>query len=158
VSNFVAPPGADWRFTVGAPRVGEVICHNDIGPWNVVFDGARPQALIDWDFAAPGPREWDLAYALWRFAPLYAGAEFGGPSEQARRMRLFCDAYGLEDRRGLIDTIGRRQRVLHDTLVEWGQAGVSGFAEMLRDGHADGIRADMAYLSASRPALEERLG
>jgi hypothetical protein len=43
---------------------------------------------------------------------------------------------------------------LHDTLVAWGQAGVPGFAEMLRDGHADGIRNDIACLRANRPALE----
>lgn len=158
VASFVVPAGADWQFTVGAPRAGDVICHNDIAPWNIVFGGARPLALIDWDFAAPAPREWDLAYALWRFVPLYAGAEYGGPGEQARRMRLFCDVYGLTDRRGLLGTIERRQQVLHDTLVEWGQACVPGFAEMLRDGHADGIRGDIAYLRASRAALEERLG
>jgi hypothetical protein len=29
---------------------------------------------------------------------------------------------------------------------------------MLRDGHADGIRADIAYLRASRAVLQERLG
>jgi hypothetical protein len=157
VADFVAPPGAAWQFTVGAPCAGDVICHNDIAPWNVVFDATRPLALIDWDFAAPAPREWDVAYALWRFVPLYADAEYGGPAEQARRIRLFCDAYGLAGRRELLDMIERRQQVLHDTLVEWGQAGAQGFAEMLRDGHADGIRADIAYLRASRVALEELL-
>jgi hypothetical protein len=157
VADFVALPGAAWQYTVGAPRAGDVICHNDIAPWNVVFDGARPLALIDWDFAAPAPREWDVAYALWRFVPLYPAPEFGGPDEQARRIRLFCDAYGLVDRIGLLDIIERRQQVLHETLVEWGRAGLPGFAEMLRDGHADGIRGDIAYLRASRVALEERL-
>src|SRR5215213_3394243 len=36
-----------------------------VAPWNVVFDGAHPRGLIDWDFAAPAPRAWDIAYALW---------------------------------------------------------------------------------------------
>jgi aminoglycoside phosphotransferase (APT) family kinase protein len=145
-AGFQAPPDAAWQFTVGAPRAGEVICHNDIGPWNVVFDGLRPVGLIDWDFAAPAPREWDIAYALWRFVPLYAGAEPGALAERARRIRIFCDAYGLADRRGLLATIERRQQVLLDTLEQWGQAGVPGFAAMLRDGHADGIRSDIAEL------------
>jgi hypothetical protein len=157
VADFVAPPGAAWQLTVGAPRVGDLICHNDIAPWNLVFDGTRPLALIDWDFAAPAPREWDVAYALWRFVPLYPDPQYGGPGERARRIRLFCDAYGPVDRRGLLDMVERRQQVLHDTLVQWGQAGVPGFAEMLRGGHADGIRDDIAYLRASRVALEERL-
>jgi hypothetical protein len=157
VADFVAPPDAAWQFTVGAPHAGELICHNDIAPWNIVFDGTRPRGLIDWDFAAPAPRAWDIAYALWRCVPLYGGEEFGGPDKQARRIKLFCDVYGLADRRGLLDTIAWRQQVLHDTLVVWGQAGVPGFAEMLRDGHADGIRNDIAYLRANWAALEEQI-
>ncbi len=110
VATFQAPADADWQFQVGAPRAGEIICHNDLAPWNIVFAGGRPVALIDWDFAAPAPRLWDLAHALWSFTPLYAdeGADegFGPPEERARRMALFCDAYGLADRRGLLDTSG----------------------------------------------------
>ena len=154
VAGFRPPPDAAWRFIVGAPHTGELICHNDLGPWNIVFDGARPVALIDWDFAAPAPRVWDIAYTLWRFVPLYGGGAFGEPAEHARRMRLFCDAYGLAERQGLLDVVERRQQALHDTLVAWGQAGVPGFAEMLRDGHADGIRGDIAYLRDNRSVLE----
>ena len=157
VADFVAPADAAWQFTVGAPRAGDVICHNDIAPWNIVFEGERQLALIDWDFAAPAPRAWDIAYALWRCVPLYGGEEFGGAYAQARGIKLFCDTYGLTDRRGLLDMIERREQVLHDTLVVWGQAGVPGFAAMLHDGHADGIRNDIAYLRANRAALEERV-
>jgi Ser/Thr protein kinase RdoA (MazF antagonist) len=154
VADFRPPPDAAWRYTVGAPRGGDVICHNDLGPWNFVFDGAHPVALIDWDFAAPAPRVWDVAYALWRFVPLYGGGMFGTPSEQARRIHLFCDSYGLAERQDLLAVVERRQQVLLDTLVAWGQAGVPGFAAMLRDGHADGIRNDIAYLRHNRSALE----
>jgi hypothetical protein len=154
VADFRPPPDAAWRFTVGAPRTGDVICHNDLGPWNFIFDSTRPVALIDWDFAAPAPRVWDVAYAIWRFAPLYDDATFGTPAERARRIRLFCEAYGLAERQELLAVVERRQQVLHDTLVAWGQAGVQGFAAMLRDGHADGIRNDIAYLRLNRPALD----
>jgi Ser/Thr protein kinase RdoA (MazF antagonist) len=154
VADFQPPPDAAWRFTVGAPRTGDVICHNDLGPWNTVFAGTHPIALIDWDFAAPAPRAWDIAYALWRFVPLYDDHIFGAPAERARRIRLFCDTYGLSDRQGLLTVVERRQQVLLDTLVAWGQAGLPGFVAMLRDGHADGIRKDIAYLRHNRSALE----
>jgi hypothetical protein len=153
VADFRPPPGAAWRFTVGAPRDGELICHNDLGPWNVIFDGARPVGLIDWDFAAPASRVWDVAYALWRWAPLYNDPAFDAPVARGRRMRVFCDAYGLTERHALLEVVERRQCVLYDTLVGWGRAGVPGFAAMLRDGHADGIRADIAYLREQRAAL-----
>ena len=154
VADFRPPADAAWRFIVGAPRAGDVICHNDLGPWNTVFVGARPVALIDWDFAAPAPRVWDVAYAIWRFVPLYGGGTFGAPADHARRIRLFCDAYGQVDRQDLLAVVERRQQTLHDTLVAWGQAGVPAFAAMLRDGHADGIRGDIAYLRHNRSALE----
>ncbi len=97
VSGFVPPRDARWRFTVGAPEDGEIVCHNDLGPWNTVIAGGQPVALIDWDFAAPAPRAWDLAYALWRWAPLYAEERFGPLAERARRIAVFCDAYGWDD-------------------------------------------------------------
>jgi hypothetical protein len=41
IGDFQPPPDAAWRFTVGAPRTGDVICHNDLGPWNFIFDSTR---------------------------------------------------------------------------------------------------------------------
>ena len=43
----------------------EVVCHNDASPCNAVFVAARPVALIDFDHAAPGARQRDVAYAGW---------------------------------------------------------------------------------------------
>lgn len=154
VAQFRPPAEADWRFAIGAPRAGEVVCHNDLAPWNTVFRNGKPVAFIDWDFAAPGPRTWDLAYALWRFVPLYPDAAYGPPAERARRIVRFCDAYGFPDRSDLIEVIERRQRVLYDTLAFWGEAGVPGFVEMWRSGHGDGIRRDLAYLREHRAFLE----
>jgi hypothetical protein len=39
---FAPPPGASWRFQVGAPTAGEVVCHNDIAPWNTIVAGRKP--------------------------------------------------------------------------------------------------------------------
>ena len=46
-------------------------CHNDLAPWNTVFINEHAVGFIDWDLAAPGPRLWDVAFALWHFVPLY---------------------------------------------------------------------------------------
>lgn len=53
--GFTPPEGALWRFAVGAPREGEVICHNDVAPYNTIVRNGKPVAFVDWDFAAPGP-------------------------------------------------------------------------------------------------------
>lgn len=153
-NGFEPPLDAHWRFTVGAPAAGTIVCHNDVAPWNVTFVDHEPTGLIDWDFAAPAPPVWDIAYALWRWAPLYPGDRYGPPEERARRMRLFCDAYGLERRGGLMDIVAQRQRALYDTLATWGPGGVPGFAELWRDGHGDIIQSDMTYLHHYRSELD----
>ena len=61
-------------------------------------------------------------------------------------MRVFCNAYRLEDRSELLDTIERRQRALHDSIAQWAAAGEPAFVAMLRNGHAAGIVRDTAYL------------
>lgn len=154
VSSFQPPADAAWQITVGAPTSGDIICHNDLAPWNTIFREGQPVAFIDWDFAAPGTREWDLAYALWRYVPLYPDEEeFGSPRERGRRMTLFCRAYGYDNPMGLVSTIEQRQQVLYDTLETWGKAGVPGFAEMWRDGHGNGILRDIEYLRRHREML-----
>jgi hypothetical protein len=156
-TSFVPPPDARWWLQVGGPREGEVICHNDIAPWNTVVVDGRPTAFVDWDFAAPGPRLWDVAHAIWRCVPLYGNDEDGPLVKQVRRIALFCDAYGLTDRRGLLDTVRRRQTVLYDSVRTWAAEGVPAFARMWQEGHADGVLRDRAWLDRHRAKLEWHL-
>jgi hypothetical protein len=72
----------------------EVVCHGDLSPCNFVFDGGTPRAIIDFDAAAPGRRLDDLGYAI--FLWLNLGTDGPPVAEQARRTRVFCDAYGCE--------------------------------------------------------------
>jgi aminoglycoside phosphotransferase (APT) family kinase protein len=146
-SGFEPPADAHWRVAPGAPSRGPIICHNDIAPYNTVFVNEQPIALIDWDFAAPGSALWDVAYALWFYVPLTDDPNV--PTlDKPRRLRLFCDTYGLyaEDLAQVLATIRRRQEVAYDTLRVWGSAGVPGFAEMWRTGHAETKLRDIATL------------
>ncbi|WP_396136875.1 MULTISPECIES: phosphotransferase [unclassified Amycolatopsis] len=51
-------------FTGTGTGTGEVVCHGDFGPWNVVWRGDQPVGILDWDYARPAPRLHDVAYAL----------------------------------------------------------------------------------------------
>ena len=162
VRSFEAPADARWRYCPGAPTSGDVVCHNDVAPWNTVYRDGVSVAFIDWDFAAPAPAIWDVAYAAWRFVPLYYDGIPGSDDEVdvkecARRLRLFCDVYALEDRSGLLDAIQDRQQVMYETVRGWGQAGVPGFVEMWKTGHARAPRLDKAFVAEFREPLASKL-
>jgi hypothetical protein len=161
VEGFEPPADARWRVQVGALTHGEIVCHNDLAPWNTVFLDGKPSALIDWDLAAPGSKLWDVAYAVWRWVPIYpdwkcriVGTEV---PDYGRRALLFCDAYGLDERRDLLATIRERMKVLSETIRSWGEAGESGFDELLAKGYDRLPLQDMAVLHEQQGAIEEAL-
>jgi len=134
-ASFLPPPDARWQFMVGAPHAGAVICHNDLSPDNTIYEPAgTPSALIDWDLAAPAPPLWDVAWAAYRFVPLYDDetcGRLGFPvARQAERLRILCDAYDLRAREALLPTVCERVRVLYDTARVWGEAGRPGWRDV----------------------------
>jgi hypothetical protein len=141
------------RFHDAAPGV----CHNDVGPWNVVFDGRRAVALIDWDMAGPGAGLGDLALAAWHFAPLYDDAEclrIGWPSAPDRlgRVGLLCEAYGVRLDARVWAAVADRQRWYLGRVVaaqaDPDRPGAASWAKV----DADLVRRDMAWIAETRPA------
>jgi aminoglycoside phosphotransferase (APT) family kinase protein len=106
------------RFHDAAPGM----CHNDIGPWNVVFDGPEAVGLIDWDEARPGPALSDVASAVWHFAPLYDDAEcvrigFPGPPDRRLRVEVLAAAYGIAVDGALWSAVQSRQQWYLDRVL-----------------------------------------
>ena len=69
-----------------------VVCHGDVGPWNIVWRDGLPFALIDFDAVHAGDASEDVAYALRMFVG-YGFAD-ATPAELARRTRVGVAAYG----------------------------------------------------------------
>jgi len=155
-TGFVPPPAAAWQLpppTTGRPA--DVICHNDGAPYNTVFAGGLPVALIDFDTAGPGPRSWDVAYALYRWVPLTGAMgeeEVGSPPvpDRRRRLRLYCDVYGLEDRRDLTATVEQRLQALAEHVEERAAAGDLAYRRLRDDGHAAFYRREAAAVAEHR--------
>lgn len=134
----------------------EVVCHGDFAPYNCVFRDGDAVGVIDFDCARPGPRRWDLAYALYRFAPLTAPGNtdgFGDPTEQARRARLFLDSYGCtrEERHCALETVVPRLEALIAFMSVAARDGDRDFARHIEEGHADLYRNDIAYITDQLP-------
>jgi hypothetical protein len=151
--GFRPPDDAPWAYQSGAPSDGEVICHNDIGPWNVVFDDGHPTAFIDFDTAAPAPRAWDVAYTLYRFVPyvpdeVCAIIGWPEPPDRAARMAAFCEAYGGIDVSAIMDLMVRRIEVLIATGMAAHASGDPGHGDAWLRVMKPRLLRDLAFIRA----------
>lgn len=161
---FVPAPGASWQFEYPDVTRHEVICHNDVAPYNMVYVDGRPAALIDFDTAGPGPRLWDVTHAAYRFVPLLhidndvmRQAGLTDPTQQARRLKLFCSAYGLAQPRAVLDTLEPRLQAMCTTIIELASNGNAAFQRMLAEGHLQHYQREIEALHHYRGALEQAL-
>lgn len=91
----------------------------------------EPTFLIDFDGAAPGSRIRDIAYACWAWVPL--SADGPPPREQARRLRLIGEAYGLADFRELVAQIKARQEQEAQDHLKGGRQGPAEWVKSCRE-------------------------
>ncbi len=89
---FNSPPVPDVFATT------EIIGHNDVDFGNVVFRDHHAVALIDFDFAAPSDRVWEVAVAAYYLVPVgKADTARWPPNEALRdRLRTFAQACRLD--------------------------------------------------------------
>jgi len=160
--DFAPPPGATWSTGAAAPGAGEVICHGDFGPWNVVWRGDRPVGLIDWDFARPAPPMEDIAYALEYVAPFRDDAEclrwLHHPTPPDRRARLedFCGAYGLDSTAGVVDAVITRQRQTLDHVRQLAERRHEPQAGWAADGLLTQLADRIDWSTSHRHLVERR--
>lgn len=131
-----------WHTAIPAPG-DELVCHNDLGPWNLVL-GER-WVFIDWDASAPSTRLWDLAYA----AQAFTLSDTSKPSREAgEQLAAFVDGYGADDdlRAELPAVMHRRASAMYELLKGSYDAGVEPWGTMFLEGHGDHWRTAAEYV------------
>ncbi len=145
-----------WFLEYTGDLVKEVICHNDFAPYNVTFENDLPVGIIDFDTACPAPREWDIAYAVYRFVPL--SKEFYDPSEKAYRsydktkdakerkilLKEFLDSYGIKTDIGkhIIDRLEALVKLFDEECKKGNEA----FLRMNQEGHQELYRKEIEFI------------
>jgi hypothetical protein len=149
-ASFSPPEDLVWYDPIS--ETNEVICHGDAGPYNIIFRNNRPVALIDFERATPGPRVWDIAFVVYRLAPLCDSPEQGFTSaflqHIARRIRVFLNAYGFSQNDDLFDWIQLRLKTEIDLFQSGKIDDPIRRRKKIEAGHLDLYRRDLCRITA----------
>jgi Ser/Thr protein kinase RdoA (MazF antagonist) len=134
------------------------VTHNDVTPQNVVVRDGHAVGLVDFDLAGPAPRLLDAYNTAMHWVPLRPRQDVW-PTwrgvDQAARLRLFADAYGLtEAQRAALPDLGiARADVTWVRMKASAETLGGGWARMWAEGVGDAIRRRQAWLAAEKPRL-----
>jgi hypothetical protein len=166
--GFVLPAGVAWREPEIIEGVlppydcADVVGHNDMTPENIIFLDRSPVGIVDFDLAGPTTRVLDVAVSLGWWAPLRDPVDrdpLFRAVDAARRLRLFVDAYMLDEpgRERLLDVAERRSIRSWHVMRHRAEHEGGGWARMWGEGVGDVIRRTQAWLRDERPHLERAL-
>lgn len=152
---------AIWAKEYRDPAQFEVICHNDFAPYNFIYANGLPKAVIDFDLVGPGPRLRDVAYTAYWMVPLSFNADDMAPFAIAdvkagsRRLKLFCDTYGIPANTTLLDMVQEVLLHMSDEQAMIDVVGADVAAKLKADGHLDHWQREAEAFAQNRASLPQ---
>jgi len=134
LAGWLPDPALAWGTELADPSGGRQVVHGDVCPENIVCRDGKAAALLDWDFAAPGRRIWDVVGTARLCVPFVEpgrrGPEYAG-LDVLVRLRALVDAYDLPGGgprgvRGGSGPAARRRRAVHPRAGRGRPPGVRG--------------------------------
>ena len=152
-SDFVSR----WLPDSGPKEPNSVICHNDFAPYNLVYQQGLPVGIIDFDHASVGSRQWDLAYAVYRFVPLSAIVHrLAIPTiDPIARIDIALKGYGKTDTGGLYEMIVRRIESVRKYTFQASQRSDENAQRIIREQHIESYEEDLRLLKSMRHAVSD---
>lgn len=152
-ASYTPAASAVWETAISAPS-GELVCHNDLAPWNLII-GER-WVFIDWDAAAPSTRLWDLAYAAQAFT---LGDPERAPEAAAADLTAFIDGYDADQamRESLPRAMQERTAAMLELLETARTTGKEPWASMCANGHGAHWKAAVHYVSVNQAVWSRAL-
>ncbi|MBL1241425.1 MAG: aminoglycoside phosphotransferase family protein [OCS116 cluster bacterium] len=140
----------------------EIICYADYAPYNVVVKNQHVVGIIDFDTCHPNSRIWDIAYAIYRWAPISrpdADDIFGTSEQHISRAKIFCNAYQMDAalRRHVVPIMIKRLQKMVDYITAEAANGNQDFIANMRDGHHIHYLKDIDYIKANAKTIANGL-
>lgn len=157
-AHFAWPSDDEWHgHDMARPARLDCIGHNDLAPWNIVFDGSMVTGIIDWDACGPSSRLWDFAYTVHHFVPFHPDYDleaWGWSTRPNRyeRLYLMLEAYGSDkiSMPDVLDAAILRLASIGAYIARRARLGDPAFAVQAREDHASAYFAASAHVVALR--------
>lgn len=141
VKGYKPSEKLEWANGAKGLQKGQIICHGDFGPWNIVWDiHGNPVGIVDWDLAHPNSPEHDILYALEYSAPFRDDKatikwhHFGSVPDRKRRIKIFLEAYGAPMFDDVASKVSKMQREVNDFAKYLAGRGIQPQLDWLKNG------------------------
>lgn len=160
VSSFEPDKDAEWAYASGAPEDGQVMCHGDFGPWNIVWQGDEPIGIVDWDLVFPSSHQFDVLYALEYSAPFrddktaLESHHFPEVPDRKHRIEVFLEAYGESPIADVASKVAEVQLQTGEHEKILAERGIQPQVDWVADGDLDEVRKRANWTKANKDLFE----